>query len=63
MASRHEDVSLFERSYVKCFLKRVSWRALGSILEAPGLDFGAPELDCEESGAYFWFWEDVGSHI
>ena len=35
------DGGHFEPSYDACLLKIASWRAPGSILEAPGLDFGA----------------------
>ena len=43
-----------------------SWRPLGSILEAPGLDFrGRPKVRFERPWAYFWFvfWKTYEPHM
>ena len=41
LASKIKDDAPWEPSEVKRLLKMASWRAPGSILEAPGVDFGA----------------------
>ena len=45
---------LFWRSQVKCLLKIASWRAPGSMLEAPGLDFGGSGNDFLRFLQVFW---------
>ena len=57
------DTTFFGPSQLRCPLKRASWRALVSILEPPGLDFGAsrprfwslqPAFDRSASEAFCW---------
>ena len=48
LASKNYAGRPLEPSSVRCLLKIASWRAPGSILEAPGLDFGGSGDDfCE----------------
>ena len=60
LASKSCGVATFEMlvaffgCQIKCLLKIASWRAPGSILEAPGLDFGGSGNDLFRFLLVFW---------